>query len=554
MKSQRKKVTVYLDAVKVFTLAELKRNLLVLFLPAPLWLALLIYRWYTGIQSLDLSGTWAVLIGAALFAMTYGLQCFSNETDQRTLDFILTRPLSPYLIISVKYGLSLGLLLGWSAIFTTSVPLSWHLLPLTEGMGPGWILLILLMIHSISFFSGLLAKGLERFFVITVMTGLLAAVCYYLWINCLNLLKANLYWFDILPRQLFLVKVIIPTYLAFLSLATPFIGTIWYLRSRIPLWRFKPAKWLLGFWLSFAGVVLLCLWLFAPPLWPDSTAFYGDWHERGGILLSGPLRIGDESSMHKINHQQKIACQIRLAQFGHQSRRIYSGVNIVKPHFAPDGSKFVFTEQRQLKIFNLQNRKLTLVGPGDLAAWSGDSQKLIYALQIGPHGLSRIFIYDLMTKKTTAIPETLALADLVWDSANGLLYYLGYQNEVGSFNIRTQQVRTYTSKNAREKPLNYYGIVSPTLLRVAETGTIVWGQICEDELRIFELDPKNHTIRLAENLVSPRLKNAAPLLINSNYQAFIWQRQDGSFIYQATRYASSKAAKDHHHHHGYEDQ
>jgi hypothetical protein len=87
------------------------------------------------------------------------------------------------------------------------------------------------------------------------------------------------------------------------------------------------------------------------------------------------------------------------------------------------------------------------------------------------------------------------------------------------------------------------------MILAPETGAVVWGQIYEDELRIFELNPQNGTIKLAENLVSSRMKNAAPVLINHNYQAFIWQRQDGSFVYQATRYGS-RATAGHDHHHG----
>lgn len=545
-----RKLAVYLNTVRIFTLAELSRNVLIFLLPAPLWLGVQIYRWSTSFQPLDLYGTWSMLIMAALFAMTYGLQCFSNETDKKTLDFILTRPLSPYLVITVKYGLSLGFFLVWFALYASSTQISLQQLSLVEGMGPMWILLILLMIHAISFFSGLLAKGLERFFVVTVMTGSLAGICYYLWTTCLDLLKANGYWFDILPNQLQLIKLVIPTYLALLCLATPIIGTIWYIRNRIPVWHFNPAKWLIGFWLISYGIVLSCLWVFAPPLWPDSTAFYGDWHETAGILFSGPIKIVGEDSVHKIKNTQVTNCQIRLARFGRKSHRIYTGKNIIKPHFAPDGTKIVFTEQRRIKILNLRTHQLALIGPGDLAAWSTDSRKLICARQIGEHGLSSIYTYDLATQKSVVVPKTLQIADLVWDSPHDIVYFLGYKKEVGALSLKTRKIHTYTAKTDREKPLNYYGIVSPTLIQVKQPERIVWGQIVEDELRIFELNPDTGVITLVENIVSSRMKNAAPLLINSSYKAFIWQRSDGSFVYQATNYYSNRG---HHHDHEHDD-
>jgi ABC-type transport system involved in multi-copper enzyme maturation permease subunit len=552
LKQEHQKIAVYLNTSRVFALAELKRNLLVFLLPTPFFIGLKIYQSCNGTHSLGLYGTWTMLIMAAIFAMTYGLQCFSNETDKRTLDFILTRPLSPYLIISVKYGLSLLFLLGWFTIFTGAAPLSLNLLPLVEGMGLTWILLILLMIHSISFFSGLLARGLERLFVITVLTGLLAGICYYFWSSCFSLIKANVYWFDILPVQLYFIKVVIPTYLALLCLATPFTGTVWYLRSRIPIWHFNPAKWLFGFWLASYGVVLVCLWLLAPPVWPDETTFYGDWHDRGGIVLSGPLKIVGEDSIHKIDNNQVTTCDISLSQLGRKSHRIYMGQNIIKPHFSPDGAKLVFTEQRQLKILDLKTRRRTLIGPGDIAAWSADSRKLICARHIGKEDLSKLFIYDLDTKTVHPIGHNLPVSAFAWDSARDTIYYLGYKTEVSSFNLITKQIKSFTTKFDREKPLNYYGIIIPNMLFVPETGNIVWGHVCEDELRIYELDPQSGGITLAENLVSPRMKNAAPVLINPNYQAFIWQRQDGSFVYQATRYAGREDAEHHHNAHEHE--
>jgi hypothetical protein len=551
MKSELKKakIAVYLNTCRVLALAELKRNLVVLLLPAPIWVGLQIYQWRHSFSPLGLSGTWTMLTMAALFAMTYGLQCFSNETDQRTLDFILTQPLSPYLIITVKYGLSLGCLLGWSAIFYGSTRLSWQLLPLVEGMGPAWILLIMLMIQAISCFSGLLARGLERFFVITVMTGSLAGICYFLWTSCLNLWKANIYWFDILPGQLNLIKIVIPTYLALLCLATPLIGTAWQLRSRIPLRLFNPAKWLGGFWLVSFGIVLLCLRLFAPPVWPDATAFYGDWHQKAGILLSGPVKLAAESSVHKIKNDRVTACRINLVtQLGRKSRRVFSGTNIIRPLFAPDGLKIVFCEQRRLKILDLHSRHVTLVGPGDVAAWSADSRQLICARQINKQNLSQLYLYDLITKKTTNLHQNLPVSNMVWDAPHATVYSLGYQTEVNSLNLKTRKITTYPPRSDREKPLNYYGIVVPNMIIVPETGAVVWGQIYEDELRIFELNPQNGVIKLAENLVSSRMKNAAPVLINHNYQAFIWQRQDGSFVYQATRYGSRAVGHEHHHH------
>jgi ABC-type transport system involved in multi-copper enzyme maturation permease subunit len=548
MDPNQSQFTVYFKTIFVLIRAELKRNRTVFLLPTLFLIGLKAYQFSHSAFS-GLYGVWTLLITAAILAMTYGLQCFSHEADHKTLDFLLSRPLSPELIIAVKYGLSLIILLGWIIIFNHVGRPDFQHLALVKGMGPIWFLLMLLMVHALSCLSGLLAKGLERFFVITVGAGLLAGISYYLWLIPFNLLKANHYWFDILPVQLNLVKTIIPVYLALLSLATPLIGAAWSIRSRIPISKFTPAKWLLGIWLASYGAVLLASALFAPPLWPSETAFYGDWHDRSGILLSGPVEISHDDSLHKIKNDQIIACQITLAKFGKKNRPIYYGKNIIKPHFSPDGAQIVFTEARQLKILNLKTRQITLIGPGDLAAWSADSRQLVCVRQIGKQNLSKLSIYDLNTKKIRPLNRNLPISALAWDSAHDTLYYLGYKKEVASLNFRTGRTKSYPSTSKREQPLNYYGIIIPNLLITMKGDKAVWGQVCEDELRIFELDLKSGLIRLAENVVSSRMKNAAPVLINRNYQAFIWQRQDGSFVYQATRYAAKADPHEHGHPH-----
>lgn len=540
-----------INSVLTLTLAELKHNIVSFLFPGLFYGGLLIYILITGERQLHLFGTWTVLILAVLFAMVYGLQCFSSEVDQKTLDFILTRPLSLYLITGVKYLTSLAVLAGWIIVFTETVHLTLASLPLVEGMGPAWLLLIILTVHSISCCSGLLAKGLERLFGVTVMTGSLALLSYHLWSLVFDLIKANYFWFDIPLYQINFLKTILPVYLAGLCLATPLLLTVWFLHGRIPIYLFKPGRWLIGIWMATYLLTGAFHLLLAPPLWPDSTALSGDWHETGGIILSGPVQ--EDDSFRKPQPHQKIPCRITLAKLGRKSRPIYSGFNIQRPRFAPDGTRIAFAEDGIIKILNLKNNRLTIIGPGHTAAWSNDGDQLLCAESVPNSSTSRFYRFNLKTGKKSYLTERLfKLVDFTWNSRDNVIYYLGYRDELGFFNPQTQAIKEFRPGSDREKPLNYYGIISPTLIYVKELNQVIWGQVFEDELRIFGLDSSG-TIKLLENLVSPRLKTAAPVIINNQFKAFIWQRIDGTFVLQATKYYSYK--DDHHEHeNGHESQ
>jgi ABC-type transport system involved in multi-copper enzyme maturation permease subunit len=538
------------QSMVVLGFAELKRNLFSFILPSFFYLITLIYTILRGTDRLDLLATWAILILAALVAMVYGLQCFSNEADKKTLDFILSRPLSPTLIITVKYFLSLSILFIWMALFSATVTLDLDRLPLVEGMGPEWIVLIVLMIHAISFFAGLLAKGLERFFMVTVLTGLLALAGYYLWSLAFNLLKINNLVFDILPYQLRFVQTTIPIYLTVLSLAIPFYGTVWYLRSRIPLSRFQPAKWIGGFWIGTYLLLLLAGRVLAPPLQPDTRIKFGDWHDQTGIISCGPLP--QPPQIFKNRPVQLVKCRLALAKLGHKSRVIYTGFNLQNPRFAPDGSRVIFAENGILKILSLRNRRIVPIGSGNYGSWSRDGKQLLCAQVVGEKALYKLYQYDLTThRKTELATPSLNITGIFWDSDSARLFFWGFKDEVSCLNLKNNTVRQFTAGTDREKPLNYYGIIPPVVSFNLEKKAPVWSQVFEDEVRIFELNPQTGKITLVENVVNRSVKTASPAIINNRFKAFLWQRIDGSFVYQATQFESHKGDNHEHHNHGH---
>ena len=80
----------------------------------------------------------------------------------------------------------------------------------------------------LAYSPGLLSRGLERFFVITVMTATMSSAAYYLWHKIFTLITVNFLWFDIPPQlRFFFWKTIAPVSLAVSVCPLPLTGVYW---------------------------------------------------------------------------------------------------------------------------------------------------------------------------------------------------------------------------------------------------------------------------------------------------------------------------------------
>ncbi len=523
---------------------ELKKNRFTFLAPLPLWMFLIgfltIHHQFQ--FELGVSGTWSFVAASIILAIVYGLQCFSDETERNTLDFILTRPVSPYGMIMVKYGLSLLVLFGWLVLFRTFLALRLSIIPLPEGIGIEWLYGTLAIVHGMSFLAGLIKKSLERLFMISVMTLFVAGLSYYLWRKVFELVAANYFWPDI-PRYLedFLAKTL-PLYLTMLSLATPLVGVIWYLRSRIRLWSFKPAWCLAGIWLGTFLLILGAQKILAPPLWPDQGVQSGDWCAQSGIVLAGP----DERRQQSLFKTHPMLYRLTLTRLGKKPRTIYKGINLSRPSFSPDGKTVVFSENGRLRLYDIRTRKTKKLGGGDLPTWSEDGKKIIYAHIIGKNGWGQLFLLNLGNgKKTQLLTSPRFLTGLAWDSSRNRLYMLNYSRELEFLDLKTKKIESCLFENNAQPQL--FGIVHPSLKLSRKADLLVIGQVFNQSLRIFALDLKNQKIVLIQEKDDFRLKSNGPILMNDDFSALIYQRFDGSFGYEATY---RKVEENHHHHDG----
>ena len=160
----------------------------------------------------------AALIASAVLAIVYGLQGFAREADKKTMDFILSRPISLPVLIGVKLLFSTGVFALWLFLFQFVVDLDLSKVPFPTKLDPSWCGVVLIMLNSMGFIAGLITRGAERLVVTVVLTGLVAGLSYGVWLQCFDLMSARYFWFDIPPHIYGLVARIIPWTLLLLSL------------------------------------------------------------------------------------------------------------------------------------------------------------------------------------------------------------------------------------------------------------------------------------------------------------------------------------------------
>lgn len=516
---------------------ELKKFFLAWLAPLPVLIVAIWWSSRLGWEpvSLNSTGTWLYFLTAIILIMVYGLQSFSNEADRKTLDFILTKPISPYSIIFAKYFTGLIIFWGWWRAFGLFFRPDLPLLNLPKGIGNEWVILVLLTVHAVSLFSGLLARGLERFFVITVMAVTIGSGAYYLWDKIFTLINVNFLWFDIPPRLLTFLEKLLPYYLTFLSLLAPFVGVIWSLKSKTRFRHFRPAMGLIGIWLLTFCIIELACYLFSPLVWPDRDAKSGDWSPKDVIALVGSKNIATSSGT--ITHQSYLS----INRIGQKPRIIHTGNNLKNPRFAPDGKKIVFSENGRLKIFDPAKKAAFDIGEGEAAAWDDNGERLIAAQKIGPEGLSRLYLIDLAKNQTQQLtPDAIKVTDLIWDSKEDHLYICGFTGQLNRMDLKDKTIKELPFPE-NHQPW-FFGVVKPNIRFQREDRLIFIGQVFDRTVKVWVLDMKNETLWLSEEKSDFRILTNGPLLFNQKCTAYLWPRIDGGFVYQSTYY-------DHNHHH-----
>ena len=171
---------------------EVRQNALVYLLPLPALLALLVHLLVAGeAYALGTRASVAVLVAGAVFAIVYGQQGFATESDRKTLDFLLSRPVPPALLTLVKYLTNVGVYAVWLGLFASCLRFNLTGIPMAAGAAAGWAVFGLMTLAGMSFLAGLLTRGAERLLTTVLFAGASAGLCYLLWNRVLSLAAAR---------------------------------------------------------------------------------------------------------------------------------------------------------------------------------------------------------------------------------------------------------------------------------------------------------------------------------------------------------------------------
>ncbi|HHZ20456.1 MAG TPA: hypothetical protein GX391_08130 [Firmicutes bacterium] len=460
----------------------------------------------------------AALIASAVLAIVYGLQGFAREADKKTMDFILSRPISLPVLIGVKLLFSTGVFALWLFLFQFVVDLDLSKVPFPTKLDPSWCGVVLIMLNSMGFIAGLITRGAERLVVTVVLTGLVAGLSYGVWLQCFDLMSARYFWFDIPPHIYGLVARIIPWTLLLLSLWIPWVLVLWYLKGKpnplcFPAFRRCFFLWAVTFLLTRLASLTL-----GPALWPaDLEIREGDWHLRSGLVLT---------ATPPFSYSRQGGSSLYLAKISGKPYRIYTGNKITNPRWSPLGDALAFVEDGQIKIYH--RGRTTALGQGNNPTWSGDGRKLAYTLQLEKDKqIQRVYALDLTSKKTTllgTIPS--GLLDLVWDSDRQQLYGAHQDGYLYLIDLAKEESKKIKIPSPVQLAMRH-----PRLVQTL-AGDILLSLAGEHEVQVYSYQPGRDRLVLLETKSGREVATVTQSFISPDGAGFLWPRIDGAFEYQ----------------------
>ncbi len=518
-------------AVRRLAARECRQNRLVYILPLPFWVSLAIYNHLAaGPLALGPRTSMAILAGGAILAMVYGQQAFAGEADRRTLDFLLTKPVSPAVLAAVKYALNLGSFMIWTTLFARGLKLDLSPLSIPAGAASGWVFFGLSTLAGMSYLAGILTRGAERLLTAVLLTGGLGAACYGLWNQALTWAAARFFWPDIPPQVNFLITAVLPAALTIGVLLWPPVIVLWLLRSRAPLRSFKPAWRLVLAW----GILVFLIegtWIMlGPAVWPLPRDFKdggtGDWHPRAGIVLAGPL------SADRVNY-------LAVARLGGRARPIYKGAKVYAPRWSPDGRSIAFVDDGWIKI--LRGKTVVRVAKGEFPYWSADGQSLAFA-EMGEGKTARSIwrIVPGTRRKEILWDGATRPLGLAWDSERGRLYLFdrgGSMLDIDLAGRKTVSIRL--DKPVKLSMQNPWGVIG-------QDGFLYLAVSYEREAHVFKYKPgmeKPAPVDACAGRVSP----AFNVIVSPADAGYLWPRIDRAFEYRG--FTPVEDEEEHHHEH-----
>lgn len=497
--------------------------------PLPFLVLAVIYRLSAGHPlSLASGPTIAMLVGAAVLAMVYGLQGFSGEADRQTLDFVLAKPVAPICLVLLKYFLNTAVYAAWLGLFASCLRLELPELPLARGMNANWLLVGLLTLEAMGFLAGLLTRGTERLLATILLTAASCALCYGIWRRVLGLVEVKYFWPDIPPHLYNLVVGFLPFILLCGILFIPPVFCFWLLRGRPNPLRFRPiwrvALVWLGVWLLAEGSRAAL----GPSLWPLPRDFRfgasGDWHQRAGLVFAGPP-TGTRVPL------------LAVGRLGGRVRTIYRGTWVHTPRWSPDGAAIAFVDNGWIKI--LRGGKIRRIARGEHPFWAADGGSLLYAETAGrDRHATGFYRYLLATgRKTAVLRQESRLVGLAWDSRRGRLYLFERDGTLKDVDLQSGKIRSSKIGGPLRLTVeNPWGTVGPD-------GTLYLTLAYDGEAHVHTYSPASRNLYETDKCAG-RVLPSLPVLALPG-QGYLWGRTD--LVYEFRGYPALEHEQIHGH-------
>jgi hypothetical protein len=519
-------------------LKELRQNIIVFISPLIFFIPIIILSLLRG-KPILLSDKISIvgLIIAFVYAIIFGLQGFAGETDRKTIDFLLSRPISPVLLTGVKFSINIGIYLIWLVAITKRITFDWSLLHLPEGVNGNGVGLIFPIIMSMGFFAGLIARGAERLVITVGMAGLMAGGCYILWNQAFLLMAANYYWFDIPPHIIALVSRWLPGFLLILSLATPLVFSLWFLRGRYSFYRFKPLRRLISVWAGLALVIGLAVVFLGPAVWPLlKNPHGGDWHPRSGVAIAGTYFKDNYPSTY-----------LYIARIGGKPRAVYHGLQIHSARWSPDGKSIAFVDGPWIKVW--QRSGVQTIVKGSFPYWSHDGKSLAFVQR--PDNLKQfkgVYVVNLENRsvKLLAPSPKLQVLGLAWDSLRHRLYLLHEQKLHGYLEIIDLKASKHTTIEVSTPPPAFF-LQSP-IITIGPEGKLLLATTYEHQTHVFALIPGQKEFFSLDDSESQGIDMLSQAILCPTGTGYLIPRIEGAYDYKGFI-----PPHDHHHHDHHEE-
>lgn len=458
----------------------------------------------------NLSIFWVIL--GVIFAIVYGLQGFAGESDRKTLDFLLTRPIHPIVLLLVKYLTGLAVLSFWTFICLETFQFDFSKILVIKGAGSEWILLILFALQSMGVFSGLTTRGAERLLLTLLLTFGMSGLCFTAWNQLLGLLVASYFWFDIPPHQLRLIQYGVPATLATISMLIPMTFTNWMMKGRPAFNRYRPFRFLLFLWIFLFWGIGVSRAVLGPSVWPvDIIERSGDWNLQAGVAFAGsPL------TSERIEH-------LYVAKIGGRAHPVYTGERVQSPRWSPDGKSLVFVDGENIMIY--KGKKFRTICQGTFPSWSRDGQTIYYIQTPLKPNKSQIMAYDLNKETISSlwVLDNLALY-IATDKSNNI-YCILDNGTVMSKNLVSKTIRSLSL------PINIKFSMQRPQLAITPDDRLLISTTSEHVVTIYQVDWDKSTIYTIETRSGKEIDPNAQTFIAPDGQGYLCPRIDGAYDY-----------------------